>query len=70
MYWFNPSHDLFMRKLFQMSHRGHPGNTEVNPDQIEVTKCCAMGTGKDMFIQKLRTIFFRISTIKVIYIES
>ena len=30
-------HFQFMRKLFKRSHRGHPGNKKVNPEQIEVT---------------------------------
>ena len=34
--FFNPSQDLFMRKLFERWHGDHPGNTEVNPDQVEL----------------------------------
>ena len=48
--------------------QGHPGNTEVNPEQIFVTDYCAMGTGSTKFIQDLSTILIRISTIKVINI--
>ena len=62
----NPSQDLFMRKLFQRSHRGHPGNTEVNPEQIEATQIVQSELDK----LGLSTIFFRISTTKVINIET
>lgn len=71
--FFWPSKSRFFQ-LLRTSHRGQPVKAGRGaPEQIEVTKQCAMSTalsGWTEFDQVLSGSFFQISTLKVIEVET